>query len=307
MRSVPEVSVIVPFLNAGPFLADAIESVRAQTVRDWELILIDDGSTDASVVIAAAAVAEDQRIRLLGPSSDGRRGAAAARNRGFEASRGGFIAFLDADDRLEPIMLETTLSCAHAYPDAAAVFGPTRWWYPGAETADWTEPPFGRTDRVHSPPQLLVSVLLLQGGQVPCVGSVLIRREAIEVAGGFEERLALYEDQALWVKLFLRFPIVSTPVCLLHYRQHPASTSSTAAAAGLYARGGPHPARVDFLDWVEAEVARSGLGNPAISRAMRIARSPYGGSRPAELFDRFLLKLNRHFGRLRGKWYRSFA
>ena len=177
--------MIVPFLNAGPFLADAIASVRAQTVPDWELILVDDGSTDASAMVAAASAAEDQRIRLLGPPSDGRRGTAAARNRGFEASRGDFIAFLDADDCLEPVMLETTLSCTRLYPDAAAVIGLTHWWHPGAATADWTEPPFGRTDRVHPPPQLLVKVLLLQGGQVPCVGSVLIRRQVVEVTVKF--------------------------------------------------------------------------------------------------------------------------
>jgi len=307
MRSAPDVSVIVPFLNAGPFLADAVDSVREQTMQDWELILVDDGSNDTSTAIAAATAAEDQRIRLLGPSQDGRHGAAAARNRGFEAARGKFIAFLDSDDRLEPIMLERTIGSARSHSDAAAVFGRTHWWHPGAEASDWIEFPFGRTDRMHTPPQLLVRVLLLQGGHVPCVGAFLIRREALELTGGFEERLALYEDQALWAKLFLRFPVVSIPVCLLHYRQHPASTSSKAEAAGLYARGSPHPARLEFLDWLEAEVARSGLGTAAIGRALRIARSPYGENSAAEVLDRALLKIGRRFARVRGKWYRMFV
>lgn len=303
----PKVSIIVPFLNAGLFLSDAITSVRAQTVEDWELILVDDGSTDDGAAVAAMAAAEDHRIRLLRHPLGGPHGAAAARNRGFKASRGDFIAFLDADDRLETVMLETTLNCAFAHPDAAAVFGRSHWWHPRVEAADWTEQPFGRSNRVHLPPQLLVDVLLLQGGQVPCVGSVLIRREAIEVTGGFEERLALYEDQTLWAKLFLRFPVVSTPICLLHYRQHPASTSSLAAAAGLYSRGGPHPARLAFLNWVEAEVERSGLGSPKIRRALRIARSPYSVGGLAGLRDGFLLKYHRRLTRLRVKWHRRFG
>src|SRR4029078_11162575 len=128
--------------------AEAVDSVRGQTVQDWELIMVDDGSNDISTAMAATAAAEDPRIRMVGASQDGRHGAAAARNRGFEVARGKFIAFLDSDDRLEPMMLERTISSARSYSDAAAVFGRTHWWHPGAEASDWIEFPFGRTDRM---------------------------------------------------------------------------------------------------------------------------------------------------------------
>ncbi len=211
----PRVSVITPFVNADAYLANAIASVRAQTVTDWELILVDDGSTDGSRLIALQAAEQDVRIRLLDRPVGSARGAAAARNAGLRAGLGEFFAFLDADDMLEPIMLQTVLAAAEAHPEAAMIFGPTQWWYPEERRASWTEPVDGwLAGRLHPPPRLLSRIILMQDGHVPCTCSVLVRRSAIELVGGFEERFRLYEDQALWVKLFLRYPAYVTPICL---------------------------------------------------------------------------------------------
>ncbi|MEJ1156754.1 glycosyltransferase family 2 protein [Prosthecomicrobium sp. N25] len=270
----PRVSIVTPFLDAEPFLAQAIDSVRAQTVPDWELLLVDDGARDGSRAVAEAAAAEDPRIRLL-PAPAGPEGPAAARNRGLAAAGGEFVAFLDADDRLEPAMLAVTLDVLERRPDVAMVYGPTVWWHPDDPARDWTEPMDGRAGRVFPPPRLLVDVLLLQDGQVPCIGSVLVRRTALEAVGGFEESLRLYEDQTLWVKLFLRFPIAVVAEPLSRYRQHPASASAAAAAAGLYRRTGEHPARAAFLDWVGRHLEEAGDVAPAVRRALALARSPY--------------------------------
>lgn len=91
------VSVIVPVYNSSPYLGDALGSVLAQTLRDIEVVCVDDGSTDGSAAILAAAAAKDARIRVL---SQENRGQGAARNRGLEAARGDYVYFMDADDEL---------------------------------------------------------------------------------------------------------------------------------------------------------------------------------------------------------------
>lgn len=92
----PLVSVIMPSFNAERFIAEAIDSVLSQTVEDWELIIVDDASTDATATIAAGYQRRDPRIRLLAQTTN--RGAASARNRGLDAARGKLIAFIDSDD-----------------------------------------------------------------------------------------------------------------------------------------------------------------------------------------------------------------
>lgn len=101
------VSIITPFYNAEKFLAEAINSVRLQTYGNWELLLIDDRSTDQSTAIANGFALNDARIKLLSLSRNG--GAGIARNKGISLATGAYIAFLDADDRWKPRKLEVQL------------------------------------------------------------------------------------------------------------------------------------------------------------------------------------------------------
>ena len=107
-KHMPLVSIITPVYNAAPWLKETLASVSAQTLTDWEQILVDDGSSDDSVAIAEAAALEDSRFRLIrtprnmGPSS--------ARNLAIEAARGRFIAFLDADDLWLPEKLARSVA-----------------------------------------------------------------------------------------------------------------------------------------------------------------------------------------------------
>jgi glycosyltransferase involved in cell wall biosynthesis len=96
----PLVSIVTPVYNAARWLPETLDTVRAQTLTDWEHILVDDGSTDNSLEIIEAAAAEDPRFRVL--QSAGREGPSAARNMALDAARGRFIAFLDADDLWHP-------------------------------------------------------------------------------------------------------------------------------------------------------------------------------------------------------------
>src|SRR5437899_2196138 len=102
----PKVSVVVPCYNAQQYLARTLESVRSQTLHDWECIVVDDGSTDRSAAVVDAYVEDDARVRLLRQPNAG---VSRARNAGYAASRpeSEYLLFLDADDVLEARMLET--------------------------------------------------------------------------------------------------------------------------------------------------------------------------------------------------------
>lgn len=117
------VRVILPVYNRAHCVADAIESVRAQTYIDWELIAIDDGSVDGSLQILRKFASEDSRIKVL---SQVNQGAAAARNRGMDLEgECDFVAFIDSDDTWEPYHLEDALSVLQQHPDVDFVFGRT--------------------------------------------------------------------------------------------------------------------------------------------------------------------------------------
>jgi glycosyltransferase involved in cell wall biosynthesis len=273
------VSVVVPFLNADRYLGEAIASVQAQTWSDWEMLLVDDGSTDHSADIAAEAATADPRVRVLRRPPDAGGSAAAARNLGIREARGEFVAFLDADDVFEPDNLESRLHGFEAHPEVMVVYGPTRWWHPGAEHRDWTEGMRREAGRVHQPPKLLNRVVLLQLGHVPCTCGVMVRRRALELTGGFDEAFHLYEDQTLWVKLMLRFPVYVTSVVGARYRQHASSATARSEASGVYVRTRPHQARVPFLAWVRDHARDAGLADDSVERAVRLAFAPYGNNK----------------------------
>ena len=126
----PSISVIVPVYQAEALLEGCIESVKSQTFTDWELILIDDGSRDASPAICDRSAAEDPRVRVFHKPNGG---VSTARNLGLEKAAGDYIAFLDADDRFVPRTLETLWSlCQQAGADSAGC-AHTNLWPNGTE------------------------------------------------------------------------------------------------------------------------------------------------------------------------------
>jgi glycosyltransferase involved in cell wall biosynthesis len=264
VTNAPAVSVITIFLNGEAFIQEAIESVVAQTFRDWELLLVDDGSTDASSAIAQRfAAADPDRIRYLEHAEHRNRGMSASRNLGIERARGTFIALLDADDVWLPDHLEQHVRRLHEHPEAGMVYGPSMLWY------SWTGLPedaarAGRrrlgvpADTLVRPPRLL-ELLLENRADTPATCSVLMRRSAVELAGGFEEEFrGLYEDQVFFAKLFLTIPIFVTGDAHDRYRQHADSCCFVAHAAGEYHFTMPHAARLPFLQWLERYLSEHG-------------------------------------------------
>lgn len=220
------VSVIMIFLNAERFIEEAIESVLSQTYDRWELLLVDDGSTDRSTAIARRYAAElPDRIRYLDHTGHQNRGMSASRNMGIAHAGGEYIAFLDADDVYLPQKLEKQIEILEHYPEAGLVYGATQYWF------SWTgSAADARKDRLRPlgvPPGSLVDpphlfrLFLENKARTPCTCAVLIRRSVIKDAGGFEERFSgMYEDQVFFYKLSLIASAFVADGCWDRYRQH---------------------------------------------------------------------------------------
>jgi glycosyltransferase involved in cell wall biosynthesis len=286
----PRVSVIMPFLNGAAFLGEAIESVIAQSFRDWELVLIDDGSTDASPAIAADYAAKDDRVVVIQPDPN-HRGAAAARNRGIAAARGDLIAFLDADDLFLPEKIAHDVAALDADPEAAWVYGATRWFHQDKRKRDYVDRLGVKLDRRYEPPEVLARIILEERGDIPCTCGVMIRKAPLDAVGGFEERFALYEDQSLWVKLLLDYPVRIISGCNAAYRQHGHSTSTAATTSGDYNQNAPHRARDAFLEWIGEHVGSD--SPPSVTKALNIAMTANDGRRTTR-WARKLRRMNRY-------------
>jgi len=218
----PAVSVIIPVLNMRRFLRDAVESVYAQTVPDWELLLVDDGSDDGSLDLALEYVRRDSpRVRVLAPSPSDIHGASAARNRGLRVARGEYIAFLDADDIWLPDKLEHQKKLLAENPDAAMTFARVHYFFENpAEGAGWDQAFAPLEARIYAPPELTVE-FLRNADIYPCPTATLIRRSALVEVGGFEEKFRkVRTDLAVWAKLSLRYPVLADSAFVARYRQH---------------------------------------------------------------------------------------
>ncbi len=112
----PRVSVIMPMYNALPYLGEAIESIMTQTFQDWELLVIDDASTDGSTEVAREYAAKDSRIRLLS-NMTGTPGEGPTRNTGIDAAQGEYVAMMDADDISLPTRLAEQVKFMDARPE----------------------------------------------------------------------------------------------------------------------------------------------------------------------------------------------
>ncbi|MGB7539414.1 MAG: glycosyltransferase family A protein [Anaerolineales bacterium] len=218
----PKISVIIPFLNMRRFLADAVESVYAQTEADWEIILVDDGSDDGGAEAAREYARRDpQRVRALMPEPSTPHGASAARNRGLKIARGEYIAFLDADDIWLPDKLERQLGILEEFPQAAMTFARVHYFFENpAEGKGWDQPFAPLEDRVYDPPELTVA-FLRDANVYPCPTATLMRRSALQSLGGFEERFRkVRTDMAVWAKLSLNYPVRADSAFVARYRQH---------------------------------------------------------------------------------------
>jgi glycosyltransferase involved in cell wall biosynthesis len=264
----PEVSVVIIFKDADEFLEEAIESVGLQTLRNWELLLVDDGSTDNSTSIAIRHVEQDgERLRYLEHPEHANLGMSAARNLGVSRARGEFVAFLDADDVLVPAALEEQVALLRANPQAGMVYGPLEYWYgwtgePGDAARDFVYPVGVPTGRLYEPPTL-ISLFIQDIAFAP--SGMLLRRALIEQVGGYEDSFRdLYEDQVFAAKICRTTPVYISGRCWYRYRQHPKACCQTAQREGRL-----DSSREPFLHWLLAYLEQEGLAG---GDAWRLAR-----------------------------------
>ena len=222
MQSV-KVSVIMPAYNSEVYIRESIDSVLAQTFADFELIVVDDGSTDTTAAIAESY--SDSRIRLIRQPN---RGVSVARNTGLEASQGQFITFLDSDDLYYPDFLKTLHHLIQS--------NQTEMSFSNYSESEHTED-MQKTDvnkiRCFIKSKLLGTRILTSDSQIDGlpvhINSVMISKKLIEQYHiRFIPGVRMYEDGNFLFKAFLAArKIYGTYVCLEHYRRHPGSASFT--------------------------------------------------------------------------------
>jgi glycosyltransferase involved in cell wall biosynthesis len=207
------VSVVIPCHNQAGFLSEAIRSVHAQTLPAGEIIVIDDGSTDGSRAVAAG----NAEVTVI---SQPQRGLAAARNRGLAESRGSFVVFLDADDRLLPEALRANLEQLAGHPSCALAAGHCRIIDGGGGV-------------VAEYPQRVASgdlyLELAKGNFIAMPGTVMYRRSAVEKLGGFDSSVDAAADYDLYLRVALHFGIVVHASLIGEYRWHGGNMSNDPA------------------------------------------------------------------------------
>ena len=253
----PLVSVVIPAFNVAAWIGDTIQSVLDQTYRPIEIIVVDDGSADDTALVAGKFGNAVRYIRQ--PNA----GVGAARNAGFNASRGDLIAFVDADDLWHPKKLEEQVALLKSKPQLG-------WVYSDAFIVDHTAGKvLDRVGRTHSLPDGDIAGSLLLNNFIACP-TPLIRRSVLTLVGGFDERrsLTVAADWFMWLRLAVASPAGCVRSALANVRSHPGSMTGTMDLQSTY------DGKVSVIDQVVALRPRE--LSPLRSRAVSNVRIGMG-------------------------------
>ncbi len=272
-----KVSIVIPIFNAENFLHETIASVLAQSYHYWELLLVDDGSTDRSVQIGRQYAAQyPARIRYLEHPNHENHGVCTSRNLGVLHAKGSYIAFLDADDVWLPHKLEHQVGILETHTEVGMVYSMSRYWRSweqpiGKFNRDYNPHPKLKTNKLYPPRVLSVICYPLGKAQAPCPSNILLRKSVVEAIGGFEEAFQkshqLYEDQAFLSKVYLTTSVYVSNECLDYYRLHKDSCMATTKNY--------REIREFFLTWFESYLVENSIDEPRIWRALNRAKWPY--------------------------------
>lgn len=205
----PRISVILPCYNAEAFVADALESLLAQTYRNFEVLALDDGSTDGTLAILQAFAACDPRVQAIACAH---RGLVATLNDGLERARGEYIARLDADDIALPGRFARQVAYLDAHPGCVLVGS-------RAERIDSEGEPISRTERLPLD-AAAVAATLRRGRMAALHPAVMARKSAMLAAGGYYAKEFGAEDTGLWRRMLDHGEIVNLPDVLIRKRRH---------------------------------------------------------------------------------------
>ncbi len=206
----PMVSIVIPAYNASEHIVQAIDSVAAQTISGWELIVVDDGSTDSTAAVVSARIDGLRNARLISKENQG---VSHSRNLGASEAQGSIVAFLDADDSWLPSKLEAHLARMEADPRLAVTFA-------RVEFMDASGRPTGQlTNNLRD---VVTAPMFLRTNPTVTTSNVVVRREAFFDVGGFDETINHSEDVELLFRLALnpRRRIQGVDEVLVRYRLH---------------------------------------------------------------------------------------
>ncbi len=235
MHRAPAISIVIPAFNAARFLGATLDSIRAQTCPDWECVIVNDGSKDATAAVARQLVEADRRVRLIEQDN---RGVSVARNEGYAATHPGseFVAFMDCDDLWVPDALEALREELRRHPQAVGVHGLARMVDEHGEplgdaedSARLGRPRFGLRDgRITLAPEHAATRFetLVWSNHVYPPGLLLVRRAGYEQAGLFDPALRLIEDWDMLVRLSRHGELRFLDRVVLLYRRHAANSSA---------------------------------------------------------------------------------
>jgi glycosyltransferase involved in cell wall biosynthesis len=203
------ISIIIPAYNAENFLAETIDSVLNQTYANWELIVVNDGSTDNTLKIIKQYCEKDARIKIIDKKNEG---VSIARNKGFKNTSGAYLAFLDADDKWHEDNLSEKLKVLQIKTEIGLVHADMQFM---SENSDIQKEYFSGKEG-----NILKSLLLWDGTNIPSPSSILVRRETIQNVGLFDTELSTAADQEFFFRIASRYEVAHIPMVLGFYRFH---------------------------------------------------------------------------------------
>jgi GT2 family glycosyltransferase len=270
----------MPVYNAEPFVAAAMQSVLAQTMRDLELIVVDDGSTDGSLTAALAVAAADQRVKVLQQTNAG---VSVAMNTAIAAASTPLIARLDADDIALPQRLTVQMDYLDSHPTIAAVGSAARVISESGDTDQYIRHPT-------SPAEVRMA---MERDSAIVNSSAMMRTDAVRTIGGCRRAFEASEDYDLWLRLLDSHELANLPDVLVHYRIHRGQISTRrrfqivlGRLAARYSAKLRRERRQDPLEHATAITVQSlqqwGMAHSAIERELFAATQP--------VFDSLLTK-----------------
>ena len=276
VRNDIKVSVVTCFLNEEKFLEEAILSVISQTYSNWELILVDDGSSDGSAEICQEYIKSyPGKIFYYDHPSHANRGLSASRNTGIIKARGEWIALLDADDVWYENKLANQVSIVESNPEVSMLCEASNYWnsWKDSSDSDAIVQVGNDLEGITNPPALLSLLYPLGEGNAPCPSAIIFKKSAWEKVNGFQENFdgiyQMYEDQAFLCKIYLSEYVYISRLCHNNYRQRIGSLVQDVIATGKYEN-----VRLYFLNWFQQWLLDHGNENKEIQNLLNRAFLP---------------------------------